>query len=104
MNFDRPNLMLAHIHGIIDREEYDRLHAGREGKKAAAGDKIEDLCEAVQDAVNEVIRVCRDHGRCERTFEDLSIEAYAYPHSSGKIAWGLNSLKTGLNTRRGIVE
>jgi hypothetical protein len=69
-----------------------------------AGDRIEDLCESAQDAVNEVIRVCREHGRCERIFDDLRIEAYAYPHASGKVAWGINSLITGINTKRGIVE
>ena len=70
----------------------------------AAGDRIEDLCQSVQDAVNEVIRVAREHGQCRRVFADLNIEAYAYPHPSGKVAWGLNSLITGMNTKRGIVE
>jgi hypothetical protein len=74
-------------------------------QKFLAGDRIEDLCESAQDAVREVIRVCREHGRCERIFDDLRIEAYAYPHASGNgVAWGINSLVTGLNTKRGIVE
>jgi hypothetical protein len=71
-----------------------------------AGDRIEDLCESVQDAVNEVIAKCRECGmRYEQDFDDLRIQAYAFPRPVGKgISWGLNSLVTGINTKRGIVE
>ena len=34
--------------------------------RRVAGHRIEDLCESTQDAVREVIRVCREHGRCRR--------------------------------------
>jgi hypothetical protein len=96
---DRINLYTLRRFDMIDAEKFNRLHAERN-----AGDRIEDLCESVQDAVKEVIRVCREHGRCERIFNDLRIEAYAYPHPSGNVAWGINSLITGVNTKRGIVR
>ena len=42
MNLDRPNLMLAHIQGIIDRETYEKLHASSvdkcsEGPRLSSG-------------------------------------------------------------------
>ena len=92
------NSTTAHREGFIGREEYQKMHAQN------AGDRIEDLCQSVQDAVNEMIRDCRDHGRTSKDFNDLNIEVYAYPHSDGKVAWGINSLITGMNTKRGIVE
>ena len=93
---DRINAYTAHRMGLMTKEERDAR---------IAGDELSSLCESVQDAVNEVIRVCREHGRCERNFPDLRIEVYAYPHASGKgVAWGINSLVTGVNTRRGTAR
>ena len=70
-----------------------------------AGDRLEDLCESVQDAVNEVIEECRQRGkRCAREHEDLRISIYAYPHQSGDgICWGIDGC-TGVNTKRGVVS
>lgn len=95
---DRINLYTANRQGLINREERD--------ERLAAGDRLEDLCESVQDAVNEVIAKCRECGmRYERDFDDLRIQAYAFPRPVGKgISWGLNSLVTGVNTKRGIVS
>jgi hypothetical protein len=92
------NPYTLHREGLISREERDR--------QLAIGDRIEDLCESVQDAVREVIAKCRECGmRYEQDFEDLRIQAYAFPRPVGKgISWGLNSLVTGINTKRGIVE
>jgi hypothetical protein len=89
------NPYTLHREGLISREERDR--------QLAIGDRIEDLCESVQDAVNEVIRVAREHGRCRRVFGDLNIEIYAHPHPAGGISWGVDSLITHMNTKRGIV-
>ena len=106
---DRINLYTARRFEMMDAEKFNRLHAEQNAGEATplryvAGDRLEDLCESVQDAVREVIRVAREHGRCERNFPDLRIEAYAYPHASGNgVAWGTNSLTTGINTARGIV-
>ena len=96
---DALNIYTAYRHGLIGRETYMQMHAERN-----AGDRIEDLPESVQDAVREVIRVARQHGRCARNFPDLDVEAYAHRHPSGCMAWSLNSLVTGINTKRGIVE
>jgi hypothetical protein len=93
---DKINLYTANRQGLISREERDA--------RLAAGDRLEDLCESVQDAVNEVIRVARGHGRCRRVFGDLNIEAYAHHHPAGGISWGVDSLITHVNTKRGIVE
>lgn len=93
------NPTTLHRTGIISRKEYESMHAERN-----AGDRIEDLCEVVQDAVKEVIRVCREHGQCRRVFGDLNIEVYAYPHPAGGISWGIDSLITHQNTKRGIVS
>jgi len=90
------NPYTLHREGLISREERDR--------QLAIGDRIEDLSESVQDAVNEVIRVAREHGRCRRVFGDLNIEIYAHPYPAGGISWGIDSLVTHQNTKRGIVE
>jgi hypothetical protein len=29
-------------------------------------------------------------------------EAYAYPHSEGRVAWGVNAAETGVNILRGV--
>jgi hypothetical protein len=96
---DRINIYTLRRFDMIDAEKFNRLHAQQN-----AGDRIEDLCESAQDAVNEVIRVAREHGRCRMVFGDLNIEAYAHPHPAGGISWGVDSLITHVNTKRGIVE
>jgi hypothetical protein len=97
---DRINLYTLRRFDMLDAEKFNRLHAQQN-----AGDRIEDLSTDAREAVKEIIRLCRDHDeRRERTFDDLKIEVYAYPHGSGKVAWGINYLVTGLNTKRGIVE
>jgi hypothetical protein len=96
---DRINLYTLRRFDMIDAEKFNRLHAQQN-----AGDRIEDLCESAQDAVREVIRVAREHGRCRRVFGDLNIEIYAHPYPAGGISWGIDSLVTHQNTKRGIVE
>jgi hypothetical protein len=95
---DRINLYTANRQGLISREERDA--------RLAAGDRLEDLCESVQDAVNEVIEECRQRGkRCAREHEELRISVYAYPYQSGDgICWGVDSDITHQNTKRGIVQ
>jgi hypothetical protein len=100
MTLNRITIVTAYTQGFIDREEFMRMHAEQ---NAVAGDRLEDLCESVQDAVNEVIRVAREHGRCRRVFGDLNIEAYAHKYPAGGISWGVDSLITHVNTKRGIV-
>lgn len=87
-------------------ERKELLSALESDVKQVAGDDLSTLCETVQDAVREVIRVARDRDeRYEETFDELRIEVYAYPHAFSKsLAWGINSLITGVNTKRGIVE
>jgi hypothetical protein len=98
---DRINLYTLRRFDMIDAEKFNRLHAQRN-----AGDRLEDLSTDTREAVKEVIRVCRDRDeRYEQTFDELRLQIYAYPHASGNgVAWGINSLATGLNTKRGIVE
>jgi len=96
---DWINLYTARRFEMMDAEKFNRLHA----EQNAIGDRLEDLCESVQDAVNEVIKECRQRGkRCAREHEELRIETYAYS-LDGKIAWGIDGC-TGVNTKRGIVE
>lgn len=102
INFDRINLYTARRFEMMDLEKFTRLHAEQD----AGFDRLSDLCETVQDAVREVIEESRQRGkRCAKEFEDLRIDAYAYPHQSGDgICWGVESRVTGVNTKRGIVE
>ena len=88
-------------------DERKELIAALESDVAAlryvAGDRIEDLSESVQDAVNEVIRVAREHGDCQQTFPDLSIMVMA-TQIEASIEWAISSLATWEVTKRGIVS
>ncbi|HEU4345757.1 MAG TPA: hypothetical protein VFU31_29765 [Candidatus Binatia bacterium] len=67
-------------------------------------DEYTTLTDDQKAAVDEMVRISRQ-GRLpvRRIFPDLEAEAYAYPHSSNSIAWGLDHLN-GVNFKRGIVE
>ena len=92
------NPTTAHREGFIGREEYQKMHAQN------AGDRIEDLCQSVQDAVNEVISLARKNSPQRKVFEDLNIEIYAHPYALGGISWGVDSLVSNMNIKRGIVK
>ena len=54
--------------------------------------------EAIEAAISKA-KACRDLVTVE-AFDGT--EAYAYPHREGRIAWGVNTDKEGINILRGI--
>lgn len=68
--------------------------------------KLEELDDETRKAVEEMIRVCKLNGQhAARNFPDLGMEIYAYPHSDKEhISWGCNSLSTGENIERGLID
>ena len=58
----------------------------------------EHYSEAIEAAISKA-KACRDLVTVE-AFDGT--EAYAYPHREGRIAWGVNTDKEGINILRGI--
>ena len=58
----------------------------------------EHYSEAIEAAISKA-KVCRDLVTVE-AFDGT--EAYAYPQREGRIAWGVNTEKEGINLLRGI--
>lgn len=57
-----------------------------------------------QEAVEEAIAATRATGERATQTDDEGGEAYAYPLSGGRIAWGYNDPVTGWCTARGTRE
>lgn len=108
---DRINAYTAHRMGIMTKEERDARLADDSAFRQAWSvstpmvNEYTTLTDDQKAAVDEMVRVCWNSGqRAERIFPDLEAEVYAYELRGCRIAWGMNSLETGVNFKRGITK
>ncbi len=84
---------------MISESEFEALEKELAARNAAA---LKEVHAKYGDAIEAAIGKAKVSGWREAVETFDGAEAYAYPRSEGRIAWGVNSAETHFNIWRGV--